>query len=318
MRLAPAGVDRAADIEQRVLSLEHEPGETERVAIEREPDIALIAQLVVEEGQPRVLGRDARVNRQLGRHGKRAANVDRAADDRARIGRDLGRKELQIRIERRLEQPEEQRRVRPIVQGDAARPGDLQTIGHRLELIDRHRLAAHGDPAVHLADALVARVQIRDGAVEFVHRVVEVALAARFEREAARERRLRHLEVLQRFDRNLLSGGGEHVGVVPADPGVARDAARPLRHVHRSHPKAVAFERELRRRRLERLAPGHAGIDPHLAGTEQGAVRSAQVEIGLGQPAIDGPVVQAERGASTAPTASSRGPPAPASLPAPA
>ena len=290
-----AGVNRAAEIEQRVLPGQHEPCDLERVLLEREPHLALVVQPVVEERELGVLVGDAHVHDEIRGVEERAFHVHRATHDRAGVGRHLRREEFQIRIERRVEQPQKQRRIAMFVERDAAGSSDLQTIRDRIQPVERQHVVLHRQLAVNLADAFVAGVEVGDRAVEFVARRIEPAVATRLELQHARERRLRHFEVVQRFDRHAHAVHREHVGAVPADPRVAGDFARSFRHDETAEPHPVAFEAEVRRGTFKRLAPRDAGLDLNLAGADELLIGPVQQEISLRQRAIHRPVAQPER-----------------------
>ena len=112
---------------------------------------------VVEQLQIELL--DAAVDDEVIDVGELADDADRAAGDRVRERREPRLEETQVRIERRVGEPERQLGVHLVGQRDAAGAGHDEAGRRGLEL-DRQQLAAQRQPAGQLADAFVAGEEV--------------------------------------------------------------------------------------------------------------------------------------------------------------
>jgi hypothetical protein len=168
-------VGAPAELQVRVAALQPQLPDTERIVVEAERDRPVVDEIVVQERQRRVV--DPRVDRQLRWIRQWSADVERAARDRARVGRDLRREELQVRIDRALRKPPVQVRHRRLVQADTAPAVNVEQARHRDEPLDPQRPILDAHVALYLADALVADEQVVDRAAEAVARLIQLARA---------------------------------------------------------------------------------------------------------------------------------------------
>ena len=161
---------------------------------------------------------------------------------------------------------------------DLARARDLETRRPGLER-EVHVVAAHGDLALHVADALVLDEQVAEARVDVVGRVDELAAAARRELERARQRHLREGEHVNRLDGDAAPVRLERVGALPLDVRGAADRAGALADVHAVEPDAGADEAQRRRRARDPLVVRDGRRDGHAAEPVRPGVGAVEMEL---------------------------------------
>ena len=251
----------------------------------------VVLQVVVEQPQVDVLDRALRA--EAGAVAQRPDDAEAAARHDRGERRQPRLEEAHVGIDRRAREAQRQVGVAHRRQRDPSAARDGEARRGAFELGDAHLVAAHLDAAGELAEPLLAGEEIDHAAAHAVARLVERAAAGRGEVEEAGQRQAREARHRQALDRDAPGVGVERIGAVPADERGAGDAAGRLAHVQRVEADARALEAQRRRRGVEGLAVGRAGVDLHAAEAERAAVRPVDAELAR-ERAVDLVVVELE------------------------
>ena len=157
--LAGAEVDRAADVEARAIADETQLVDAHDFLLVRHAQRAVVADHVVEQPQRQRVG--ARVDAHLLRVAQLSGDPQRAAGDSGRERREVGPEDADVRVDRRVGEPEREVAVRFVGHRHAAGAGHDQP-GRRGVQLHAQRVVANRQPRRHLADAFVFDEQVRD------------------------------------------------------------------------------------------------------------------------------------------------------------